>query len=138
MPGAISQDLSTTSGTTYKVDFAMAGNPAGSPVTKTMEVSAAGFSETFTFDTTGKTLADIGWEPRTFYFVATGSTTTLEFKSLDPNVGPLPAFGPAIDDVSADAPKKIDVCHKGKKTINISNHAVPAHIAHGDTLGPCA
>jgi hypothetical protein len=28
------------------------------------------------------------------------------------------------------------VCHRGH-TINISVSAVPAHLAHGDTLGPC-
>jgi hypothetical protein len=33
-------------------------------------------------------------------------------------------------------PKKVAVCHKGR-TIMVSEAAVPAHLAHGDTLGPC-
>lgn len=32
---------------------------------------------------------------------------------------------------------KIDVCHKGKKTISISSRAWPAHARHGDTRGQC-
>jgi len=32
---------------------------------------------------------------------------------------------------------KVTLCHKGKVTITVSANAVPAHLAHGDTLGPC-
>lgn len=31
---------------------------------------------------------------------------------------------------------KVDVCHNGQ-TINVDSHAVPAHLRHGDTEGPC-
>ena len=31
---------------------------------------------------------------------------------------------------------KVVICHKGK-TITVDNSAVPAHLAHGDTVGPC-
>ena len=33
--------------------------------------------------------------------------------------------------------KKITVCHKGKVTIRISVNALPAHTAHGDSMGLC-
>ena len=33
-------------------------------------------------------------------------------------------------------PQKIMICHKGH-TIYVAEPAVPAHLAHGDTLGPC-
>jgi hypothetical protein len=33
-------------------------------------------------------------------------------------------------------PKQVTLCHKGR-TITVSEAAVPAHMAHGDTLGPC-
>jgi Mg-chelatase subunit ChlI len=33
--------------------------------------------------------------------------------------------------------KKVTICHKGKVTITISRSALPAHLAHGDKLGPC-
>ena len=36
----------------------------------------------------------------------------------------------------------MDVCHKtgngGEHTINIAAPAVPAHMAHGDSMGACA
>ena len=32
---------------------------------------------------------------------------------------------------------KVLICHKGKKTISVDYHAIPAHIAHGDCLGSC-
>jgi hypothetical protein len=33
-------------------------------------------------------------------------------------------------------PKKVTVCHKGH-AIEISENALSAHLAHGDTEGPC-
>ncbi len=32
---------------------------------------------------------------------------------------------------------KVTMCHKGKHSISASANAVPAHLAHGDTLGAC-
>ena len=29
------------------------------------------------------------------------------------------------------------VCHKGKKTLDLPDSAVDAHLQHGDRLGPC-
>jgi hypothetical protein len=43
------------------------------------------------------------------------------------------------DDDDADDDQyghKVTICHKGH-TISVDRHAVPAHLAHGDTLGPC-
>jgi hypothetical protein len=34
-------------------------------------------------------------------------------------------------------PQKVTICHKGH-TITISRSALPAHLRHGDTVGPCA
>jgi len=33
-------------------------------------------------------------------------------------------------------PQKVTICHKGH-TITISRSALPAHLRHGDTIGPC-
>jgi len=33
--------------------------------------------------------------------------------------------------------EKIVICHKEKMTKSVSENAVPAHLNHGDTLGPC-
>lgn len=38
---------------------------------------------------------------------------------------------------SVGDPIKVDVCHKNKNTLNVSSNAIHAHLAHGDTLGPC-
>jgi hypothetical protein len=37
---------------------------------------------------------------------------------------------------SAKQDHKIEICHKGN-TISVDVHAVPAHLEHGDLLGPC-
>ena len=38
---------------------------------------------------------------------------------------------------AAAPPNKITICHKGKVTITVSVAALPAHLAHGDTIGQC-
>ena len=35
-------------------------------------------------------------------------------------------------------PGKVTICHKQKVTIRVSTRALPAHQAHGDTVGSCA
>jgi hypothetical protein len=46
--------------------------------------------------------------------------------------------------VFADSPGKVDVCHippgnpANAHVINVSVRAVPAHLAHGDSLGDCS
>jgi hypothetical protein len=32
---------------------------------------------------------------------------------------------------------KVTICHKNKRTLSVNVVAVPAHLRHGDTLGPC-
>jgi len=93
--GSISQSFATESGSEYQVTFYLAGNPEGGETIKTLEVSAANDSETFTFDTTGKSMSNMGWEKKTFDFTATSGTTTLTFTSIGGG-----AFGATLDDVS--------------------------------------
>lgn len=93
--GAISQTLTTIPGSTYTVTFDMAGNPAGPPAVKTMTVSATGAaSAVYTFDTTAKTLTNMGWTSKTYSFLASANSTVLTFTSN--NLG---FYGPAIDSV---------------------------------------
>jgi hypothetical protein len=33
---------------------------------------------------------------------------------------------------------KVEICHKGKRTIRVPQPAVKAHLKHGDTLGSCS
>jgi hypothetical protein len=39
-------------------------------------------------------------------------------------------------DLALAPPKLVTICHKGR-TITVAEPAVPTHLSHGDTLGPC-
>jgi hypothetical protein len=75
----------------------MSGNPDGLPVVKNLRVtiSGVGFAD-FSFDTTGVTRSNMGWQLKTLGFVATATTHLINFASLD---GSPAFFGAAIDDV---------------------------------------
>lgn len=97
--GSISQDITgLTIGARYDLSFALAGNPAGGPAVKTVNVSVGDENANFTFDTTGKTLAAMGWVMKTFRFTAGATTERLTFTSLNNT-----AYGPALDKVSIAA-----------------------------------
>lgn len=96
--GSISQTFDTILNQVYSVSFWMAGNPAGSPSVKTLRVSAAGSQQDYTFDVTGRTTSNMGWQENEFSFLATSTSTTLTFASLTNT-----SFGPALDNVSVEA-----------------------------------
>jgi choice-of-anchor C domain-containing protein len=100
--GGIKQDLVTSIGQWYLVSFDMAGNPAGPPDLKDMRVSVNNTAGTFSdyqFDTTSTSLAAMGWVTKQFRFQADAVSTTLTFLNTSQNT----AFGPAVDNVSAEA-----------------------------------
>ncbi|MBI2127885.1 MAG: tandem-95 repeat protein [Nitrosarchaeum sp.] len=41
------------------------------------------------------------------------------------------------DDSDEEHNDKVNICHKDKKTISVSENAIPAHLKHGDVLGVC-
>jgi hypothetical protein len=45
--------------------------------------------------------------------------------------------GCAADSVSDRREGQLIVCHKGNKTLAVSNADSFLHLDHGDTLGPC-
>lgn len=108
--GAIlKQDIDTEVGRNYQVKFWMAGtsnladkdeavdasaDTCGGPLVKGLDVTAAGTTEGFTFDTTGTSRNSMGWEEKTFAFTATGVTATLEFESTTAS-----HCGAAVDNV---------------------------------------
>jgi choice-of-anchor C domain-containing protein len=96
--GGIAQTFATKAGTRFRVTFDLAGNPNQLPRVKPMRVSAAGQEAEFTFDTTGKSGAKMGWTSRHWTFTANAAATTLEFRSL--TVSPQTGFGAAIDNVA--------------------------------------
>jgi choice-of-anchor C domain-containing protein len=99
--GGVAQSFTTTPGHCYRVEFDMAGNPVKPPPVKPMQVSAAGLSATFTFETAGKGVRNMGWLHESWIFTADNATATLEFRSLTES--PLTGYGPAIDNVSVMA-----------------------------------
>jgi choice-of-anchor C domain-containing protein len=98
--GGIRQTFSTVNGATYRVSFALAGNPEGisTPIMR-MGVGTAGSSTEFSFDITGKSITNMGWQIKSWTFVAMGSSTTIEFYSL---MSASSRYGPAIDNVSVE------------------------------------
>lgn len=100
--GSIYQTIATTIGQQYTVRFDMAGNPDSSPVTKSMSVDVNGLgAQTYTFDTTGATYANMGWTAESYVFTATGTSSVLTFTGLD-NGSP---YGAALDNVSIAVPE---------------------------------
>jgi len=132
----ISQFVPTVPGITYRVSFEMSGNPDGQPDVKTMTVTAAdGSAQDYTYELTAEnSKTNMLWEAKDYYFIAAAATTKLSFTSTTPD-----AFGPALDNVTITTNDKI--CHRnnspGVKTLTVGAPAVAAHLAHGDTLGPC-
>lgn len=97
--GGVQQSFATKKGQRYRLTVYLAGNPQRNtgPVVKSIAVRAAQEEATFNFDTSGRTEQEMGWEPRTWDFVADAAETTLEIYS-PMTEGPF--AGPAIDHVS--------------------------------------
>jgi choice-of-anchor C domain-containing protein len=99
--GAISQTLGgLVSGELYALTFALAGNPDGSPVTKTVQASINGQNQTFTFVDTGASHASMNYAMESLTFTYNGTGNVLSFASLD---DPPSAFGSVLGDVSVSA-----------------------------------
>lgn len=94
-PGGLRQTVTTIPNRAYEVSFLLAGNP-DAPGPKSVRVSVAGVSQVFTFDSTGFTYENMGWVRRAMPFVATGTSSTIEFESLSV---PASSQGAVLDDV---------------------------------------
>jgi len=99
--GTISQTVDTIVGQAYAVSFWVAANLDGGSAIRTGFVDVGGDKSLISFDSTGKTRSDMGWELRTFEFVALDALTTLTF-SADA-VSSANNFGLALDNVSISA-----------------------------------
>lgn len=94
--GSILQNVSgLIIGQQYQLSFYMAANNLEGPPIKTLQASIDSVTQTFTFDGTGTTLANMGWSLRTMDFTADNTTMALVFTSLDNTLA-----GPALDNVS--------------------------------------
>jgi choice-of-anchor C domain-containing protein len=98
--GTITQNISGfTPGHEYRLSFYMAANNDGVARIFRLQARIGSVTETFSFDATGRTYADMGWSLRTLDFIATHTTLTLEFTSLETGNA-----GPVLDNVSIAAP----------------------------------
>ncbi|MET0308399.1 MAG: choice-of-anchor C family protein [Sphingomonas sp.] len=97
--GSVAQTFDTVVGQHYQVSFLLAGNPDGAPVVKNVGVGATGNATVnYTLNSAGTSHEAMGWTQYTYDFVATGTSTTLNFASLDNS-----PYGAALDGVSVAA-----------------------------------
>ena len=93
--GAVLQTVQLKQGQLYRLQFDLAGNPVGPPVIKPMRLKIGLNEFDFQFDTTGKTLIDMGWETKKVDFESQSESTEISFESLTESSG----FGAAVDRV---------------------------------------
>lgn len=99
--GGVAQTFDTVPGTTYVVAFDLAGNIGGPPVVKPLAVTVNGVTSSFTFDTTGRSGAAMGWTRHSITFTATGTSSTIAFVSDVTGTGT--NAGAALDNVTITA-----------------------------------
>lgn len=95
--GTISQIFATLAGQTYHLSFYLAGPNQGFPDPRLVNVNVNGVDTVFSQSASNN--LDLNWGLRGMDFVATGSSSTLTFSSLN-GAG---YWGPVLDNVSVDA-----------------------------------
>ncbi|WBQ03316.1 DUF642 domain-containing protein [Kribbella sp. CA-293567] len=112
--GTVARTLPTQLLTTYKVSFAVAGNPEGAPVVKSGNVAVNGQQvDSFTFSIAGKNNSAMGWTYRSFYFTnLLSSSAVLAFAGTSGS-----AWGAVIDDVKVESCLLI-ICPASASTVN--------------------
>lgn len=101
LPGGIQQSISTVPGHKYKIDFLMAGHPDAAKGIKHLWVSSPNINinQEFTVDTTGNTRTNLGWQEKSYTFIADNTTAMISFWSMDAYYNYFD--GPCIDNVRA-------------------------------------
>ncbi|MDP3852936.1 choice-of-anchor C family PEP-CTERM protein [Phenylobacterium sp.] len=95
--GSVAQTITTVAGVTYKVSFALAGNPDGPDEGKIAVTSISGSLpqiDIFTV-TPAHTRASMGWTYYDYTFTAFDTSSTLVFASATDS-----PYGPALDNIS--------------------------------------
>jgi Protein of unknown function (DUF642) len=97
--GAVTTVIPVRPLVTYRISYALAGNPAAAPRHKTGEVRVDGITRRFDFDTSRTSLSRMGTTRQSFSHLALSGSMTLEFASTTTP----PGHGPVIDDVRVDS-----------------------------------
>jgi choice-of-anchor C domain-containing protein len=95
-PGSISQTIPLDPAKTYQLSFEMAGNPGGLPDIKSVKVHWDNQVFDFSFDKSGHSLTDMGWEKKTIHGLTSTGTTVLTFEDITADNT---YYGVALDDV---------------------------------------
>jgi choice-of-anchor C domain-containing protein len=95
--GSISQMINTNIGQIYHVSFSMAGNPDDTDKIKSMQVGLSN-QPMYKFDATGAAHDQMNWTTKGFDFIATNTSSTLFFTSMQDS-----AYGVALDNISVTA-----------------------------------
>jgi len=115
----------TTIGTTTGPPTTTVGTTTGPPTTTIATTTTTGVPTTTiaTTTTTGAPTTTIGTTTTTGAPTTTIATTTTTSAATTTTT-------------TTPAPRKVAMCHEGR-TIMVDARAVPSHLAHGDTMGPC-
>lgn len=98
--GTIATTVAVRPLTTYRISYALAGNPAAAPLVKTGVIRVDGRTvQRFTFDTGRTSLSRMAYGTRALYVFAVTDRMRLEFASTTVPAG----WGPVIDDVRVDS-----------------------------------
>lgn len=130
--GSIAQDLATTPGTVYVLQFAASGNPEGPPTIKKIGVYWDGqLVDTVSVDTTGFARGSVKWK----YFrypglSATAEKTRLRFASLAGT-----GYGPAIGDVQVVPASGADLTPLSAATVSSVSGQSTVSIIASPTIG---
>jgi choice-of-anchor C domain-containing protein len=119
--GGITQTFETDPDLEYEVRFNMAGDPNTPPAVKSLAVTFGRERRVFTFDTTGRSLSNMGWEPRAWVFAADEATTTLTFTSPTNECST-----PALDHVRIIS-NEIGVRARPDATLSVSRRGASLH-----------
>ncbi|MBL8045536.1 MAG: DUF642 domain-containing protein [Anaerolineales bacterium] len=123
--GGIYQDLSTATGQSYLLRFALAGNPMGAPQIKQVEVRWGDMLvATLSISTFGRSNANMGYQYFEYPIIASTNVTRLKFTSLTDGI-----YGPVVDDVSV-----VPTAWLAAKTVNVYQAKVSSSLNYTITV----
>jgi len=97
----ISDPFATIIGQKYMVEFDMAGNPDQSYDKSLVAARVEGSNKVFDFVQDGHTKANMGWETKSFYFIANSELSQLSFGNVSSSE--IESWGAALDNVRVSA-----------------------------------
>ena len=124
-PGSASLDLGVTTTTTSAATTALVTTTTSAATTPLVTTTTTSVATTPLVTTTTTSAA-------TTPLV----TTTTTSAATTPLVTTTTTSAATTTTTTTPAPKKVAMCHDGR-TIMVDARSVPAHLSHGDTLGPC-